>query len=160
MLPLKLDAGKMLITAGHEAARVHSSKTRLGAPRPQSAGLNLFCTETLQQLKANASGIDSLYILFTTRDTQLPTSSCGCIGVSVFVSGAMGAFAKRKALILRNRGMFSICDAADLSALVFVLIAIAIDTSFSTLHPKSPAGFLSPFFIWISFFFSSHHLHG
>lgn len=54
-LPLKMDAGEMLITAGHEAGRVHSSKAGPGAAQPQSAGLNLFRSEALQPPKADAS---------------------------------------------------------------------------------------------------------
>lgn len=50
-----MDAGEMLITPGHEAGRVHSSKAGPGAAEPQSAGLNLFRSEALQLPKADAS---------------------------------------------------------------------------------------------------------
>lgn len=54
-LPLKMDAGEMLISPGHEAGRVHSSKSGPVAAEPQSGSLNLFCSEALQLPKADAS---------------------------------------------------------------------------------------------------------
>lgn len=45
----------MLITPGHGAGRVHSSKAGPGAAEPQSAWLNLFRSEALKLPKADAS---------------------------------------------------------------------------------------------------------
>lgn len=85
-LPLKMDAGEMLITAGHEAGRVHSSKAGLGAAEPQSAGLNLFRSEALQLPKADASAETPSY---TTPPPPLPE----WVGVSVYVRGPMCTYA-------------------------------------------------------------------
>lgn len=62
-LPLKMDAGEMLITTGHEAGRVHSSKAGLAVAEPQSAGLNLFRSEALQLPKADASAETPSYTI-------------------------------------------------------------------------------------------------
>lgn len=80
-LPLKMDAGEMLITAGHEAGRVHSSKAGLGAAEPQSAGLNLFRSEALQLPKADASAETPSY----TTPPPSRVSGCQCVCAGVYI---------------------------------------------------------------------------
>lgn len=75
-----MDAGEMLITPGHEAGRVHSSKAGLAAAEPQSAGMNLFRSEALQLPKADASAETPSLPLFTTCITQHHPPECGGVG--------------------------------------------------------------------------------
>lgn len=106
-----MDAGEMLITAGHEARRVHSSKAGPGAAKPQSAELNLFHSEALQLSKADASAETpslprSLHVLYTT---PAPPE---WVGVGVCMWRPMKAFAFEGTA----KWNFSLCDAADLGA--------------------------------------------
>lgn len=61
----------MLITPGHEAGRVYSSKAEPGAAEPQSKGLNQFRSEALHLPKADASVETPSLPLFTKSVTQL-----------------------------------------------------------------------------------------
>lgn len=89
LLPLKKDAGEMLITSGHEAGRVHSSKAGLGAAEPQSAELNLFRSESLELPKASASAETPSLPAFATCVTQPPRRH----SVSVCMCSALCAYA-------------------------------------------------------------------
>ncbi len=79
-----MDAGEMLISAGHEAGRVHSSKAEPSAAEPQSAGLNLFRSEALQLPKADASAETPCLPLSLHVLHNAPSSGV-CVGVTVYV---------------------------------------------------------------------------
>ena len=86
----KVDADEMLITQWHEAVRVKSSKAFLGAAQPQSAGLDLFRSDSLHLPKANVTaGTAPLPARTTCYTTPLRarvrvcvcTCSCVCLRV-------------------------------------------------------------------------------
>lgn len=121
-LPLKTDAGEMLITPDHKAGRVHSSKAGPSAAEAQSAGMNLFRSEALQRPKADASAETpslplSLHALHNHHPSRVCGCECVCVGVSVCI-----CFCKRSKMKgscpqwLCIRRYFSLCDAAHLKA--------------------------------------------
>lgn len=61
----------MLISQGHEAGRVHSSKAGLGAAQPQSARLNLFCSKA-PQLPQDSTSAETTSLLLSLHALQIP----------------------------------------------------------------------------------------